>query len=66
MTDNNISTPSINTNNSPSTQATESIDLPQDIIETFARFLVPELQKYYQSEEGKLALANWENDSSSK
>ena len=29
------------------------IQLPQEIIESFARFLVPEIRKYYDSEEGQ-------------
>ncbi len=40
------------------------IDLPQSIIDSFARFLVPELRKYYESEEGQKALAEHESDKS--
>lgn len=36
------------------------IELPQSVIESFARFLVPEIQKYYESEQGKREFAEWE------
>ena len=36
------------------------IELPQSIIDSFARFLVPEIRKYYESEQGKRELAEWE------
>ena len=36
------------------------IDLPQSIIETFARFLVPEIRKFYESEQGQGELKNWQ------
>ena len=29
------------------------IELPQSIIDSFARFLVPEIQKFYASEQGQ-------------
>lgn len=35
------------------------IKLPQEIIESFARFLVPELRKFYASEEGQQAFRKW-------
>lgn len=35
------------------------IELPQAIIETFARFLVPEIRKYYDSEQGQREFAEW-------
>lgn len=39
------------------------IELPQNIIDSFARFLVPEIRKYYESEEGQKELKRWkEND----
>jgi len=41
-------------------QLTESkydIELPQSIVESYARFLVPELRKFYESEQGKQILA---------
>ena len=36
------------------------IELPQSIIESFARFLVPEIQKYYDSEQGQKEFAEWQ------
>jgi len=41
-------------------QLTESkydIELPQSIVESYARFLVPEIRKFYESEQGKQVLA---------
>ena len=35
------------------------IELPQSIIDSFARFLVPEIQKLYASEEGRKELETW-------
>ena len=35
------------------------IQLPQEIIESFARFLVPEIRKYYDSEEGQRVFHEW-------
>ena len=35
------------------------IELPQSIIESFARFLVPEIRKYYDSEQGQQEFAKW-------
>lgn len=37
------------------------IELPQSIIDSFARFLVPEIRKFYESEEGQRALAEWQD-----
>ena len=36
------------------------IELPQAIIETFARFLVPEIRKYYDSEQDQREFAEWQ------
>ncbi len=36
------------------------VELPQSIIESFARFLLPEICKFYASEEGKKSLEEWE------
>ncbi len=33
------------------------IELPQSIIDSFARFLVPEIQKFYASKQGQKELA---------
>lgn len=35
------------------------IQLPQEIIESFARFLVPEIRKYYDSADGQRAFHEW-------
>ena len=42
------------------------IELPQSIIDSFARFLVPEIQKFYASEQGQKELAEWEKKFSGK
>ena len=36
------------------------IELPQAIVETFARFPVPEIRKYYGSEQGQREFAEWQ------
>ena len=36
------------------------IELPASIIESFARFLVPEIRKYYGSEQGQQEFAEWQ------
>ena len=36
------------------------IELPQSIIDSFARFLVPEIQKFYASDHGQKELEAWE------
>ena len=35
------------------------IELPQAIIDSFARFLVPEIRKYYESEQGQEEFEKW-------
>lgn len=42
----------------PPSNQTE-IELPQEIIDSFARFLVPEIRKYYESEQGRKEFAEW-------
>ena len=37
------------------------IELPQSIIDSFARFLAPEIQKLYASEEGRKELETWKS-----
>lgn len=37
-----------------------NIELPQAIIESFARFLIPEIRKYYDSERGQQKFAEWQ------
>ena len=36
------------------------IELPQSIIDSFAWFLVPEIQKFYASDQGQKELETWE------
>lgn len=36
------------------------IELPQSIIDSFARFLVPEIRKFYDSEQGQKEFAEWQ------
>lgn len=36
------------------------VELPQSIIESFARFLLPEIRKFYASEEGKREFQEFE------
>lgn len=45
--------------NQPEKAASE-IELPQAIIETFARFLVSEIRKYYDSEQGQQEFSEWQ------
>ena len=42
------------------TKTPHEIELPQTIISEFARFLVPEIKKFYESEEGQKAFAEWQ------
>ena len=42
------------------------IELPQSIIDSFARFLAPEIQKLYASEEGRKELEAWKKKYSDK
>lgn len=39
------------------TESKYNIELPQSIVESYARFLVPEIRKFYESEQGKQILA---------
>jgi hypothetical protein len=39
-----------------------NVELPQSVIDSFARFLVPEIRKYYESEEGKKAFEKWQQE----
>jgi len=48
--------PSPNTPDHP-TASKYDIKLPQSIVESYARFLVPEIRKFYESEQGKQVLA---------
>lgn len=42
------------------------IDLPSSIIESFDRFLVPEIRKFYQSEEGQKEFQKWQEKQEEK
>ncbi len=35
------------------------VELPQAIIDSLARFLVPEIRKYYESEQGQREFEEW-------
>ena len=41
---------------------TNDIELPQAIIDSFARFLVPEIRKYYESEQGQREYEEWQEE----
>ena len=47
-------------------QSAYKIELPQSIIDSFARFLVPEIRKLYASEEGQKELEEWKKKYSDK
>lgn len=38
----------------------DDVELPQSIIESFAKFLVPEIRKFYDSEQGQKEFAEWQ------
>ena len=44
----------------------QEIELPQSIISEFARFLVPEMRKFYESEEGQRMFAEWQAEQEKK
>ena len=44
----------------------QEIELPQSIISEFARFLVPEMRKFYESEEGQKMFAEWQAEQEKK
>ena len=46
--------------NIPSQHTQHQIELPQEIIDSFARFLVPEIRKYYSSKRGQREFAKWQ------
>ena len=41
-------------------------EIPDSIIESFARFLVPEIRKYYDSEQGQKEFTEWQQTQESK
>lgn len=47
-------------------QNSYEIELPQSIIDSFARFLAPEIHKLYASEEGQKELEAWKKKYSDK
>jgi hypothetical protein len=36
------------------------VELPQSVIDSFARFLLPEIRKFYNSEQGQKEFIEWE------
>ena len=44
----------------PNTDQHTEIELPQSNIDSFARFPVPEIRKYYESEQGQREFAEWQ------
>lgn len=42
------------------------IEIPDSIIESFARFLVPEIRKYYASEQGQKEFEQWKQEQKDK
>ena len=58
--------PSPCTPSEPHARSKYDIDLPQSIVESFARFLVPEIRKFYETEQGWQALAEWQAEQERK
>jgi hypothetical protein len=48
------------TDNDSRQKSPYDVELPQRVIESFARFLLPEIRKFYASEEGQQAFREWE------
>ena len=48
------------------TQNQYEMKLPQSIIESFVRFLVPEIRKYYSSEQGQKEFTQWQQEQENK
>ena len=46
-------------NNSKIYTKSNEVELPQSIINEFARFLVPQMRKFYDSEQGQQAFVEW-------
>lgn len=38
----------------------DSMNIPEHIVESLARCLLPEIQKYFQSEEGQREFTEWQ------
>lgn len=45
-----------------SLQTLQDIELPQSVIESFARFLVPVIREYYETEEGRQEFEQWHQE----
>ena len=43
----------------------DDLELPQSIIDSFARFLLPEIRKYYNSEQGQKEFEAWKQQGQS-
>ena len=43
-----------------SLQTLQDIELPQTVIESFARFLVPVIREYYETEDGRQEFEQWQ------
>ena len=44
----------------------DDLELPLSIIDSFARFLLPEIRKYYNSEQGQKEFEAWKQTSGHK
>lgn len=38
------------------------VELPQSVIESFARFLLPEIRKFYATPEGQQTFREWQEE----
>ena len=43
-------------------QTLQDIEMPQSVIESFARFLVPVIREYYETEEGQREFEQWHQE----
>ena len=50
----------MNTKKINETNETDTAEVPEFVYESLARSLLPVIQKYYESDEGKRAFAEWE------
>lgn len=49
----------MNTKKIKETNETDTAEVPEFVYESLARSLLPVIQKYYESDEGKRAFAEW-------
>lgn len=49
----------MNTKKINETNETDTAEVPEFVYESLARSLLPVIQKYYESDEGKRAFAEW-------